>query len=163
MKLRVTAAPVSLDLFKTLGATPVSMDISEVYTALQTHLLDGADDPILNIYSLHYYEVQKYLSITNHQWPSYWMCINKDAWQSLPSDLQGILRRNSNQAGVREVKAIDDESNAIAAKLVQHGMIRNVADQASFRARLSSYYQRWKREFGSSAWAAAEKYAGKLA
>ena len=162
MKLRVIGGQTTADLFKTLGASPVGMDISEVYTALQTHLLDGADDTNFNTYTFRFYEVQKYLSLTNHQWSSYWMLCNGDAFKSLPSDLQAIVRRNANAAGKREARAALLQDAAVQDLLVRGGMILNRTNVTAFRSKLTGYYQRWKQEFGPTAWAAGEQYAGKL-
>jgi TRAP-type transport system periplasmic protein len=94
MKLRIPGAPALVSLFKALGAYPVSMQFGEVYTSLQTKVVDGEENPYAIIDSAHLYEVQKYLSVTNHMWSAYHLLGNDKAWQALPADVQAIVDRN---------------------------------------------------------------------
>ena len=85
---------------------------------------------------------------------------NGDAWNALPSDIQAALTRN---AAKYTLLARNDEmllNNASLDKLKQQGMSFNTADTTSMRARLGSYYARWKGEFGSTAWGLLEAAAG---
>src|SRR6185436_15247253 len=66
LKIRVIANPVYLETFKLLGANPVPMNFAEVYTALDQKAIDGQENPFSVIRSAKLYEVQKYLSLTNH-------------------------------------------------------------------------------------------------
>ena len=163
LKLRVPVGIISVDLFKTLGASAVPIDFAELYSALQTHVVDGTDGAFINLWTSKAYEVQKYLSVTNHQFSSYWMCMNPDAWKALPSDLQTIVRRNANLYGAREQRTDELQDDAAAGLLVRYGMQMNTADTSTFRAKLGGYYAKWKREFGAAAWATLEQYGGKLA
>jgi TRAP-type C4-dicarboxylate transport system substrate-binding protein len=76
MKLRVPGAPALVSLFTALGASPVSMQFGEVYTSLQTRIVDGQENPLSVIDAGKFYEVQKYCAVTNHVWDGYWICAN---------------------------------------------------------------------------------------
>ena len=93
-KIRVLPAAIFVDLFKLLGAAPVPIDGSEMYVAMQTHIVDGQDSPLATIESFRLFEVQKYISITNHIWGGYWIAANAEAWNALPDDIRGIVSRN---------------------------------------------------------------------
>ena len=82
-KVRVQPAPIYVDMFKSLSASPVPIDGNELYTALQTHVVDGQENtfPIIELFKV--YEVQKYLSITNHSWGGSWLGTNADAVERL--------------------------------------------------------------------------------
>ncbi|HEX7390157.1 MAG TPA: TRAP transporter substrate-binding protein, partial [Acidiphilium sp.] len=75
-KIRVPVSPILLSLFKDLGASPVTMNVTELYTALETHVVDGQENPLSVIEMKKFYEVQKYCSLTNHSWLGFWMVMN---------------------------------------------------------------------------------------
>ena len=93
LKLRVPGAPALVSLFQALGVAPVSMQYGEIYTALQTKVVDGQENPLSQIDSGKFYEVQKYMSLTNHVWDGFWMIVNGNAWKRLPPDIQAGLAR----------------------------------------------------------------------
>jgi tripartite ATP-independent transporter DctP family solute receptor len=165
LKIRVSPGKIRIDTFQSLGASPTPISISELYTALQTHIVDAQENPLLNIETQLFYEVQKFCSISNHIWSGYWNLINQDSWNKLPKDLQGMLSRELNTAAVqaRGDNAILEKS--LRDKLARQGLLFNVADTATFKKKLieAKYYERWKAEFGPTAWSALEKYANKLA
>ncbi len=93
-KIRVPISSIYTSLFKALGAAPTSINLGEVYSALQTHICDGQENPLIVVDTTKFYEVQKYVSMTNHIWDGNWVLANGDSWASLPPDLQGIVERN---------------------------------------------------------------------
>lgn len=103
-KVRIVESHITLDLFKTMGASPLTISGGELYTALQTKVVDGESMPLAAIESLKLYEVSKYISLTNHQWSGLWLIANGDIWKSLPPDLQQIIERNNTKAAALEVK-----------------------------------------------------------
>jgi tripartite ATP-independent transporter DctP family solute receptor len=102
LKIRVPVSPLSVDMFKGLGAAPTSLQFSEVYSSLQTHIVDAQENPLPIVQVAKLYEVQKYCSLTNHMWDGYWFVLNQRAWQRLPKDLQGIASDAFNQAAIRQ-------------------------------------------------------------
>lgn len=99
IKMRVPNSPVSVKLFESLGANPVPMAIGELYTALETHTVDGQDHPINVFFSSKFYEVQKYFSLTNHQYSSLFMGMNKQKFSKLTKEQQDIVLKAAKEAG----------------------------------------------------------------
>ncbi|MBC5809524.1 MAG: TRAP transporter substrate-binding protein [Candidatus Eremiobacteraeota bacterium] len=164
LKIRVSPGKIRIDTFKSLGASPTPISLSELYTSLQTHVVDAQENPLILIEQQKFYEVQKYVSLSNHIWSGYWTLVNQDAWKRLPADIQKIFNREMNSAAVLARNMSSVLNLSIADKLRRRGMTFNEVDVASFKAKLVSngYYERWKKEFGDKAWTALEKYANKL-
>ena len=162
-KIRTPPARMSLDLFKSLGAAPTPMNFNEVYTSLQTHVVDGQENPLAVIELARLFEVQKYLSVTNHMWSGYWLVGNAQAWKSLPPDMQAMVEKSFAQYALAQRAETDKYNVTLQAKLAAQGMAINSPDPAPFKAKLGPFYARWKAEFGPVAWGLLEKYAGKLA
>jgi TRAP-type transport system periplasmic protein len=161
-KIRVPPAPIFVDLFKTLGSSPVPIDSNELYTALQTHLVDGQEVSMQGMESYRTYEVQKYLSVTNHLWVGIYMAANGNAWNALPPDIQEIIKRNTVKYTLMERKDIGFTNTSLTDKLKRQGLTFITPDIAGMRARLAPYYGRWKNELGSTAWSILEAGVGKL-
>ena len=81
MKIRVPVSPLSIAMFKGLGAAPASLQFSEVYSALQTRIVDAQENPLPIIQVAKLYEVQKYCSLTNHIWDGFWFIANGASWE----------------------------------------------------------------------------------
>jgi tripartite ATP-independent transporter DctP family solute receptor len=164
VKLRTPIAPSLVSLFKALKANPVGMQYGEVYSALQTHIVDGQENPLSQIEAGKFYEVQKYCSITNHVWDGHWICGNAAAWGRLPADLQDVVARNFNEGALRQRDDLAKLDQTLQGGLVSKGLAFNVADTASFRDRLRSagFYQEWRQKLGEDAWGLLEKQVGKL-
>ena len=164
-KIRVPVSPMWTSLFQGLGASPVGINFSEVYSALQTHIVDGQENPLTLISLAKLFEVQKYCSLTNHMWDGYHFLINGRAWAKLSPELQDVLARNINEAAMREREDLVKLNQTVADELKQRGMVFNSPDPAPFREALSKagYYKQWKETFGPEAWALLEKVSGPLA
>jgi tripartite ATP-independent transporter DctP family solute receptor len=161
-KIRTPPGAVIVDLFKAIGAAPVPLGVNDLYTALQTHIVDGQETPLQSVESYRLYEVQKYLSITNHLATGAWLTVNGDAWTSLPPDLQSSLKRNAAKAADQERADTAVQATTLTAKLQSQGLVVNTVDIRSLRARLSTYYAKWRSELGSTAWDLLEGAVGKL-
>jgi TRAP-type transport system periplasmic protein len=146
-----------------MGAAPTPINFNEVYTALQNHTVDGQENPFAVIDSARLYEVQKYLSVTNHMWSAYWLLANPDAWKALPPAIQSVVERNAAKYALLQRADTASRNASLADKLTRRGMMLNVAETAGFRARLADFYKRWKDEFGATAWDLLERYSGRLA
>lgn len=163
LKIRTMASKMEQDLFTSLGASPTPISFNELYTALQTHVVDAQENPFALIELMHFYEVQKYVSVTNHMWSGYWFVMNQDAYNGLPPNLQDVVRTNFNKAAVAERVAMEKVNEQQAGLLRKQGMAFNTPNTEVMRGRLQGYYARCKAEFGSSAWTALESVTGKLA
>lgn len=163
LKLRTPPAQIELDMFRALGASPTPIVFPELYTSLQTHVVDGQETPYVTIAVSKLYEVQKYLSVTNHLPTIFWFLANQDAWNALPPDIQAVVNRHSVTYAMAERRDVAQISDATAQKLRGYGLQFNTkVDTASMRAALVPFYQKWKSEFGETAWALLERTSGKL-
>jgi tripartite ATP-independent transporter DctP family solute receptor len=164
LKIRVSPGKIRLDTFQSLGAAPQSISLSELYTSLQTHIVDAQENPLVLIEQQKFYEVQKYVSLSNHMWSGYWLLMNSDAWKRLPPDIQGLFTRELNAAAVKAREDTNRLNASVADKLRRRGMAFNAVEVAGFKKKLidAKYYERWKAEFGPKAWSALERYANKL-
>ncbi len=162
LKIRTAVSKVWIDLFTALGAAPTPIDGAALYTSLQTHVVDGQETPLAVIEADHVYEVQKYLSLTNHMWSNFWFIANADAYNALPPDLQKILDKNMDAAADLQRKDMLGLTQSLIAKLTGQGMIVNTTDPNNFRAKLKGFYAQYKTQFGATQWDLLEKYTGKL-
>jgi tripartite ATP-independent transporter DctP family solute receptor len=164
-KIRVPISPIWVSLFKALGASPASINFSELYSALQTKIVDGQENPLTLLESAKLYEVQKYCSLTNHMWDGFWFLANRRTWEALPPDVREIAARHLDAAGLEQRQMLGDQARTVRAKLESLGMVFNAPDSGPFRDVLkkSGFYTEWKGKFGAAAWGLLEKYSGPLA
>jgi tripartite ATP-independent transporter DctP family solute receptor len=163
IKMRTPDTPVYVECWKALGATPVVFNFDKIYEVLKTHEADAQDNPLNVAELLKLYEVQKYISLTNHIWSGFNLIANLKMWQGLPADVQRIIERNAEKYVKLQRDDTDKMNHDLPPRLTQRGMVINQPDAASFRARLGGYYARWKDTIGSKAWALLESHVGKLA
>ncbi|MDR6539294.1 TRAP transporter substrate-binding protein [Variovorax soli] len=164
LKIRVPVSPMGISLFKSLGASPTSLQFSEVYSALQTKVVDAQENPLAIVQTAKLYEVQKFCSVTNHSWDGYHLVVNGRAWKSLPDDLKTIVSRAFNEGGLQQREDLRKLNESLQADLAAKGMAFNTAAPDSFRAQLqkSGFYSEWKNKFGGEAWSLLEATAGKV-
>jgi len=163
-KIRVPVSPLWTSMFKSLGASPTSININEVYSALQTKIVEGQENPLSLIDLFKFYEVQKYVSLTNHMWDGFWTLANARAWAELPKEMQQVVTRNINRAALEERDDVRQLNQSMQGELTRRGMVFNPTDTEKFRATLRSagFYADWKQKYGPQAWAALEKQVGSL-
>lgn len=163
-KIRVPVSPLWTSMFKAFGAAPASINFSEVYSALQTKVVEGQENPLAIIEIAKLYEVQKYVSMTGHMWDGQWILANGKRWAALPADVQALITKHVTAAVVKQRDDIRRLNNNIEVQLKAKGMQFNYPDVKSFREALSKagFYQEWRGKFGPEAMAKLEKYSGKL-
>ena len=163
-KIRVPPSPIMASLFQSLGASPLTLNISELYTAMQTHVADGEENSLAVIEAERLYEVQKYCSITNHMWIGYWILVNGTFWNSLPANYRQVISDSFDEVALSQRQATQNLNASLEAKLKQQGLIFATPDQAAFRAALakSGFYKKWETTFGPTLWSALETYTGPL-
>ena len=163
-KIRVPGIPLWISMFKALGASPTAIPFGELYSALQTKVVDGQENPLALIQSAKLYEVQKYCSLTGHTWDGHFIFGNAKKLQALPKEVQESLSRNLNAAALRQREDIAKLNADAQAQLTKLGISFNKPDPAPFRELLKSsgFYSEWKNKYGDEVWAKLEKYSGKL-
>jgi TRAP-type transport system periplasmic protein len=165
MKLRVPVSPLWTSMFQALGAAPTSINFAEVYSALQTHVVDGEENPLAVINVAKLYEVQKYCSMTNHMWDGFWLLANARAFHALPKDAQEIVMHEMNASAVQQREDVRKLNESLAGELQSKGLAFNTPDPGPFRdaLRQAGFYAQWKQKYGDEAWAILEKSVGTLA
>jgi tripartite ATP-independent transporter DctP family solute receptor len=164
LKIRVPPSPIEVALFRAMGAAPTSLAFSEVYTALQTHLVDAEENPLTIIENGKVYEVQKYLSLTSHVWTGFWFLANAELWAGLPKDVRDIVQRNIEGAVLEQRKLSEATNGSLLAKLKTQGLIANSPDRAPFKRKLkqAGFYDEWRGKLGAHAWELLEQTTGPL-
>ncbi|PYF03894.1 tripartite ATP-independent transporter DctP family solute receptor [Rhodopseudomonas faecalis] len=163
-KIRVPVSPLWTSMFKALDAAPASINFSEVYSALQTKVVEGQENPLALISTAKLYEVQKYCSLTNHMWDGFWFLANRRAWERLPEDLRAIVAKNINAAAMNQREDTAKLNASVRDDLTAKGLIFNQPDVALFRDKLrkAGFYAEWKGKYGDQAWSLLEKAVGTL-
>jgi TRAP-type transport system periplasmic protein len=164
-KIRVPPSPILTSLFKSFDAGPAPINFNEVYSALQTKVVEGQENPLPIIYTTRLYEVQKYCSMTGHTWDGYWILANRRAWEKLPEDLRAVVIREVDRSALDQREDIAKLSVSLRNDLTAKGLQFNDVDRNVFREALgkTSYYKDWRAKFGDEAWQTLEKYTGALA
>ena len=162
MKIRTPVQKMTVDFFETLGAKPMTFTLSELYRVCKERIVDGQTDPLGIVLLLKLYEVQTYLSLTNHWWSGFTLTANAQAWQALPSDIRAIIEKHAEAAALAQRKDIEKLNADALGVLRSKGMVVNEADTSGFRKPLSAFYARWKEIYGSRAWTLLEARTGKL-
>ena len=163
-KIRVPVVPLWVSMFAALGAAPTSIPLNEAYSALQTKIADGQENPLALIEVAKFYEVQKYCSLTNHAWDGFWLIASGRVSRGIPADVQQILAKHFNAAAKKQRDDIVQANPGLQKSLEGKGLTFNETDPTAFQEALSktSFYKDWKGKFGDEAWTLLQKYAGKI-
>ena len=164
-RIRVPVSPIFTSLFSALGANPTSINFNELYTALQTHLVDGQENGLVAIESGKLYEVQKYVAETSHIWDPFWVLGNRRSVGQMPDDLQQILHREFDRAAVEQRADVAQLDATLKSQLTAKGLTFTPVDKGAFRTALAKagFYKQWREKFGAENWQALESVVGALA
>jgi tripartite ATP-independent transporter DctP family solute receptor len=164
-KIRVPPAPMLTSLFKAFDAGPSPINFNELYSALQTKVVEGQENPLAIIATTRLYEVQKSCSLTGHVWDGYWILGNKRAWERLPKDVREMATREFDRSATDQRGDVDRLSHSLRQDLTTKGIEFYEVDREPFRQALAktSFYKEWKEKYGNEAWGHLEKASGKLA
>jgi TRAP-type C4-dicarboxylate transport system substrate-binding protein len=151
-------------MYKGFGAAPTTINFNEVYSALQSKIVDAQENPLAIIETAKLYEVQSFCSLTNHMWDGFWLLANKANWDALPKDIQAIVAKHLNAAGIAERADVAALTVNLQTELSAKGMKFNTVDAALFRDKLKNagFYKEWEAKFGKEAWATLEAAVGSL-
>jgi TRAP-type transport system periplasmic protein len=163
-KIRVPPSPLWTSMFKAFGAAPVSIPWAETYSAMQTKIADGLEQPLIGLLVDKMYEVQKYCSETNHMWDGFWVLANRRVWDKIPAKLRETVERNINEEAIRQRKEVEFMNANLQAELKSKGLEFFKVKNEDFRQRLitAGFYQEWQKRFGDDAWTLLESTTGKL-
>jgi tripartite ATP-independent transporter DctP family solute receptor len=165
IKLRVMQNNVFLDSFKTLGANAVPLPYSELFTALETKAVDGQENPYNTILSAKFYEVQKYLTVTNHVYAPWIVTVSKKFWDGLSKDERAVLQKAAVVSRDFERKDTREEAARALADLKAKGMQiteLSPAETARMRDKLTRINATVATQVGMELWNEAQAELAKI-
>jgi C4-dicarboxylate-binding protein DctP len=161
LKMRIQASKVLDEQMRVLGANPQVMAFSEVYQALQTGVVDGAENPPSNLYTQKMHEVQKHLTVTNHGYIGYAVIVNKKFWDKLPADVRAQLESAMREAS-KYANTIAQQENDRALEAVKKAgtttvYVPNEKEKAAWQAALLPVQKTMADRIGKDLIAAVNK------
>ena len=149
LKLRVIQSPMYVELMGAMGANPVAMSFTEVYTAMDQKAIDGMTNTALIADSMKAYEVQKYFSLTRHMYNYLALLISKKAWDSFNAQERDLLIAAANETKAFQRKQLVELNNQAIANLKKNGMVVNevpAAEIAKLRAKAAPVVEKFTKE-----------------
>ena len=143
LRIRTMENPIHMDTFREMGADPTPMAFGELFTALQQGTINGQENPMAIIDTSAFYEVQTYLSLTEHFYAPAPVLIAEAFYNSLPADLRQILRDALGQAQTFQRGLLDEMNARLLEELAERGMVINEVDKAPFIAAVQAVYDRF--------------------
>jgi TRAP-type transport system periplasmic protein len=164
LKIRVPPSPLLTSLFQSLGASPTTISIGELYSALSTRIADGMENSLVQFEALKIYEVQQYCALTRHSWDGLWVMTSNRVWDAMPGEQKALITRHFDDAVLKQQEDFARQDVALKATLEARHLRFNDIDRGSFVQALdkANYYRDWKAKFGPEAWAKLETYTGTL-
>lgn len=151
MKIRTMEAPIIMSMFSCWGANPVPIDFSELYNSLQQKVVDGQENPLLSIHDMKFYEVQKYMTVDNHAFLSYFLSFSNSWFESLPADLQQIVTDASMDAASRCYELMQ-QANADYLKTIEDSGVQvytlSAEEADAFKSACQPLYDEYRDTFG---------------
>ncbi|VTU25036.1 Extracytoplasmic solute receptor protein YiaO [Variovorax sp. PBS-H4] len=160
LKIRVIQSPIYVDFFRALGANPVAMPFSELYTAMETRTVDALENPISNVEVNKFYEVSKYLSITNHMYNPMMILFSKKIWDQYTPDERELLTAAAEEAKLYQRKVSRDQDAQSLATVKKAGLQVNEvapAELAKMRQMAQPVIDKFRKEVGEDVADAMDK------
>jgi len=148
VKIRAPGIQMYIKTWEYLGASPVPMDASEIYTGLQQGTVDAQENPVLFSYGNAYYDVCDYLIMTNHVFSTDVFIFNDDYFNSLPEDQQQIFREAAKEAGDFRTKLVEDTVAETIKLMEEKGMEVINPDLTGFQAKLTDFIKEFPKLAG---------------
>lgn len=150
LKIRVPEGEVFVDTFKTLGAGPTVISFGELYSALQLGTVDGQENPVAHIITQKFYEVQKYVSLTNHIHLASPLIMNKRLFDSLPADAQKVILEEGKAMGIEHTKIVEALEGKQWEEVKAKGMIIDPVDTAPFQEMVKPVIEKAKKKYNGA-------------
>lgn len=159
LKIRTPPNPVILATIKQLGALGQSIPFGEVYTSLQSGVVDGVEPELRDFNDQKWYEVAKFVSMANYIWSANFWFINKDKYDALPAEERQALDAAAADTTVWYRAQLDSVYNQIEASMKGHGVQFNTVDSAAFQGLVGPVYEQFGKEWGQDFVATLRKNA----
>jgi TRAP-type transport system periplasmic protein len=143
MKMRTPPDAVTVDIMQSLGAEAQQIKFSELYVALQQGVVDGQENPLMNIHASKLYEVQKFISLTGHKYEMTPLLMSKRSWDKLSDADKKVLQEAALEATTLQRKLSRDSDTSLIADLKSKGIRIDVADKAAFEKATDKVDDKW--------------------
>lgn len=163
LKIRVMESPIYIGMVEALGASAVPMAFSELYTGLQQGTVDGQENPLDLIYAQSYFEVQKYLSLSEHLYYPRQLIMNLDFFNSLPEDLQTIVQECAVEACEYQNNYFVEYTTKMLDVLKEKGMEVSEFDKAAAQEATKGIWVDYYEMIGNGDKAAGEEIVNRIA
>jgi tripartite ATP-independent transporter DctP family solute receptor len=141
LKMRVQSSPIQKDTYAAFGALPTPIAFGELYTALQTGVVDGADPSVVDMLSLKFYQVTKYLTLTNHFSIINILAVGQAFLSKLSPADQEIVRQAGKRGAEAQAKAtLDAEASGLTDLKTKGIQVFEMADPKAFVAKVEPVY-----------------------
>lgn len=147
IKIRVPEIPIQISTFKALETNPTPIAFGELFTALQQGTVDGQENPLPIIYSSHFDEVQKYLSLSGHVWNPEALLISLHTWNKLSDEQKLILQEAAKVTVDYERELCANMQNELIQQLKDKGMEVNEVDIDAFKSATKVVYDEYGSQF----------------
>jgi len=150
LKIRVVQSEMSINIINALGGNAVPMSYSELYTALSQKVVDGQENPFMNIYASKFYEVQKYMSVTKHQYSTLPIIMSDKTWKKLDENQRKIIQKVALESAAYMRKKVGANEDSQRKAMEAAGMkVNDVKDLAAFRKTQEPVYEWAKKKWGA--------------
>lgn len=160
LKVRVQPGAIFAGTFKALGASPVAIDLTEVYLALSQHVIDAVETPMISVAATKQDEIVNTVNLTNQVYNAGVLMASKAKFDTLPAPAQQAIREASVGLTKDWRATIAAKSDEIATKFKAKGMTLVDVDQAAYRKATESVYPQFKDIIGADLYDAVLKEAG---
>lgn len=147
IKLRTPPDPMTMDIFSALGANPMSLAFSELYIALQQGVVDGQENPFMNIYSSKLHEVQKYISLTGHKYETTPVLASKIVFDRFSDEDKKLIREAAMEAGVFNRQKSREADENLRATFLAAGVEINDINRDAFVEKMQPVYDKWSAQY----------------
>ena len=146
IKLRTPRGRWRVRLFQTFGANPTPMSLSETFMALQTGVIDGQENPLSQIHSQKFHEVQRFLTLSSHVYTPAFLLAGRDRWQSLAEPVRSILSTTAREVQAFVYEQAEDLEKSLLADLQASGIAVNECDRERFLAAGRPIFEEFARD-----------------
>ncbi|MET0651774.1 MAG: TRAP transporter substrate-binding protein [Hyphomicrobiaceae bacterium] len=150
LKIRTPLDAATVDTFSALGATPQQISFGEVYLALQSGVVDGQENPLANIYTAKFHEVQKFLTFTNHKYEVTGLVMSTAAWGRLSEDNRKLVKQAAMEAAAFQRKTVAEAEEKLVGEFKAMASLQiNTVDTAPFKKATEVVWDQWEtKPFG---------------
>jgi tripartite ATP-independent transporter DctP family solute receptor len=157
LKIRIPLQPIYVESWKELGAQPVAIAYGELYMALKQGVVDSEENPLSYIFAPAFYEVQKYVNVTEHQRAFFSYVVSERFFQSLSPDLQKVIIQTGKDITMYHNKLQGQMESEWKQKLIDKGMTFVNSDQAAFKDKLKEIPNKFANQWAPGLYQEIEK------